>query len=152
MNTGNYAIGSTFTLYGIANADTGALATGGVITYDSTYYYHTFGSNGTFTSATGFAADDIILDGDGFVTPTSSPAPEELVPGQLVDTLAIKVYDRPLNTNASIKVDNFISDGNTLDYTISQRPNSNSALIVKIIESSVLDIPNNNVLLSYSAK
>ena len=32
----SFAAGSTFTLYGIANADTGALATGGVITYDST--------------------------------------------------------------------------------------------------------------------
>ena len=34
---GSFASGTTFTLYGIANADTGALATGGVITYDSTY-------------------------------------------------------------------------------------------------------------------
>ena len=33
----SFDVGSTFTLYGIANADTGALATGGVITYDSTY-------------------------------------------------------------------------------------------------------------------
>ena len=47
--SGNWQSGSTFTLYGIANADSGAKATGGVITYDSTYYYHTFGASGTFT-------------------------------------------------------------------------------------------------------
>ena len=49
INGSTWASGTTINLYGIANADIGALATGGVITYDSTYYYHTFGSSGTFT-------------------------------------------------------------------------------------------------------
>jgi hypothetical protein len=49
-NTTTFAAGSTFTLYGIANAAIGApKAQGGIITYDNTYYYHTFGSSGTFT-------------------------------------------------------------------------------------------------------
>ena len=61
----SWASGTTMTLYGIANADTGALATGGVITYDSTYYYHTFGSSGTFTPKQSLTADVLVIAGGG---------------------------------------------------------------------------------------
>ena len=46
-------------------------------------------------TATGLNAADITIDGDGFVTATTSAGPEELVPGQLLDTVDIKVYERP---------------------------------------------------------
>ena len=63
---GKWVSGSTFTLYGIANADTGALATGGVITYDSTYYYHTFASSGTFTPKQNLSnVDYLVIAGGG---------------------------------------------------------------------------------------
>jgi hypothetical protein len=61
----NFAIGSTFTLYGIANADIGAKATGGVITYDNTYYYHTFAASGTFTPKQSLTADILVVAGGG---------------------------------------------------------------------------------------
>jgi len=57
--------GSTFTLYGIANADIGAYATGGIITQDSTYYYHAFGSSGTFTPSRALTADILVVAGGG---------------------------------------------------------------------------------------
>lgn len=63
--SGTWATGSTFTLYGIANANTGAKATGGVITYDSTYYYHTFGTSGTFTPTQSLTADILVVAGGG---------------------------------------------------------------------------------------
>jgi hypothetical protein len=44
----NIAVGSTFSLYGIA-AEGAAYASGGYVTSDSQYYYHTFTSSGTFT-------------------------------------------------------------------------------------------------------
>ena len=58
--------------------------------------YDTALSGGTFayTSAKGITAGEIIVDGDGFVTPTTSSGPEEQVPGQVLDTVDIKVYDR----------------------------------------------------------
>lgn len=62
---GNYRSGSTFTLYGIANADIGAKATGGIITYDSTYYYHTFGTSGTFTPKQSLTCDYLVVAGGG---------------------------------------------------------------------------------------
>ena len=50
------------------------------------------GGNLAYGTATGLNSEDITIDGDGFVTPTTSKGPEELVPGQLLDTLDIKVY------------------------------------------------------------
>jgi len=47
----NFAVGSTFSLYGIAAEGTSPTpkATGGAIYSDASYYYHVFGSTGTFT-------------------------------------------------------------------------------------------------------
>ena len=47
-----------------------------------------------YGTATGLNAEDIVVDGDGFVTPISMGGPEELVQGQVLDTLDMKVYDR----------------------------------------------------------
>ena len=88
--------------------------------------------NGVYLTATGLAADDIIVDGDDFVTPTSSPAPEEVVPGQVVDTVAIKVFDKPTNGAATMRADNYIGDGVTTSFALSQQPNSKGAVIVKL--------------------
>jgi hypothetical protein len=58
--------GSTFSLYGIANADQGAAkATGGIITEDSQYWYHTFGASGTFTPKVALTCDYLVVAGGG---------------------------------------------------------------------------------------
>jgi hypothetical protein len=65
-DSSTWPVGSTFTLYGIANAAIGApKATGGIITYDSTYYYHTFGASGTFTPQQSLTADILVVAGGG---------------------------------------------------------------------------------------
>ena len=65
-STGNFAVGSTFSLYGIANADQGAAkATGGIITEDSQYWYHTFGASGAFIPKQSLTCDYLILAGGG---------------------------------------------------------------------------------------
>ena len=91
-------------------------------------------SGGSFEyySASGLLADDIIVDGDGFNTTTNSLGPDELIPGHVVDTVAIKIYDRPVSGTASINVENYISDGITNEYDIHQVLNSPNAIIVKI--------------------
>ena len=88
--------------------------------------------NGVYSTATGLLADDIIVDGDDFVTPDTSGAPEEVVPGQVVDTVAIKVFNIPNSGSAKIHVDNYITDGTTSTYALSQVPNSPGAVIVKL--------------------
>lgn len=64
----NWAVGSTFSLYGVAAQVTPgtAKATGGTITYDSYgYVYHTFTSNGTFTPSQALSCDVLAIAGGG---------------------------------------------------------------------------------------
>ena len=69
----SYASGSTFNLYGIANASitNAAKATGGdTITTDGTYWYHTFYSSGTFTPTQALTNVDFLAiagGGGGYV-------------------------------------------------------------------------------------
>lgn len=57
--------GSTFTVYGIANANTFAKATGGIITEDSSYTYHIFGSTGSFTPKQALTGEVLVVAGGG---------------------------------------------------------------------------------------
>ena len=84
-----------------------------------------------YTTATGLNPDDILVDGDGFVTPTTSPAPEEVVPGQVVDTLAVKVYERSVSGSAVIKVSNYIASGSNANFSFGQYINNKQAIVVK---------------------
>jgi hypothetical protein len=90
------------------------------------------GGNLTYTTATGIAPDDIILEGDGFVTPMTSHAPEEIVPGQVTDALAIKVFQLPTSASAKIEFTSYISDGVTLTFKLKQIPNNFASIFVKI--------------------
>ena len=90
------------------------------------------GGNTAYSTATGLAADDILIDGDGFVTPTTSPATEEVVPGQVVDAYAIKVFHRPSDGSAKVKVFNYVANGTKKRYSFAQFINSKQAVLVKV--------------------
>jgi hypothetical protein len=61
-----FSVGTTLSLYGIANADQGAAkATGGIITEDSQYWYHTFGASGAFVPKQSLTADILVVAGGG---------------------------------------------------------------------------------------
>jgi len=85
-----------------------------------------------YQTATGLAADDILLDGDGFVTPTTSSDVEEVVPGQVVDAVAIKVFYRPGSGAANVRVDTHVADGALDTFAMSQYINSAEAVLVKV--------------------
>ena len=97
------------------------------------------GGNLLYSSATGLAADDILVDGDGYVTTQSSAGPEEVVPGQVVDAVAIKVYDRPSDGSATVKTLNYVADGVSNKFNLEQFPNSKQAIVVRV-NSSILNI------------
>ena len=126
-----------------------ATSDGSILPQDQDYDTAISGGDLAYNSATGIAAEDIIIDGDDFITPTSSPATEEVVPGQIVDAVAIKVYDKPSSGSANIKVDSYVADGIQTDFAISQQPNSNSAIIVKFTNGT--RDPLSDVLLSTSS-
>jgi hypothetical protein len=90
------------------------------------------GGDWSYITATGFAPDDIVLDGDGFVTPMTSHAPEEIVPGQIMDSLAIKVYSRPVGGSPNILFKTYFGDDETTDFIIGQYFQSSKSLIVKV--------------------
>jgi hypothetical protein len=65
-NSNSFDSGSTFTLYGIAAQPAwAAKATGGTITNDVQYTYHTFTSSGTFTPTQALTADCLVIAGGG---------------------------------------------------------------------------------------
>lgn len=113
-----------------------AKSDGSILPQDQDYDTAVNGGDLAYSSATGLAADDIIIDGDDFVTPTSSPATEEVVPGQVVDAVAIKVYDRPSTGSAKIKVDSYIADGVQTEFEITQQPNTSTAVVVKFTKGA----------------
>jgi len=65
LSGGNYAQYSTATLYGVTSSAYGAKATGGIISSDETYWYHTFTSSDTFTPTQNLTADYLVVAGGG---------------------------------------------------------------------------------------
>lgn len=65
LSTSYFVAGSTFSLYGIASSGAGAKATGGIVTSDANYYYHTFLASGTFTPTQSLTADYLVVAGGG---------------------------------------------------------------------------------------
>ncbi len=87
---------------------------------------------GLFTSALGHAPSDIVLEGDEFVSPDTSYAPEETVPGQLFDTLDIKVYTSPESGVPFISEMNHRGNGSTTTFSIGDYPGSLGSVTVAV--------------------
>jgi hypothetical protein len=68
-NSGNFVQYSTFSLYGLAAVGTtpaiAPKASGGNITTDGTYWYHTFLTTGAFVPATNLTCDALVVAGGG---------------------------------------------------------------------------------------
>lgn len=65
------------------------------------------------SSATGIRPEDIILDGDQFISPTRTYAPEELVPGHVSDTIGINIFTRKSSGSALV---NRVQQSATANY------------------------------------
>lgn len=80
-------------------------------------------TNGVVTDALGFAPQDIIIDGDQFMSPSVSYAPEEFVPGHTVDSLGINVYTKDPETYAMVITGSFpVQAGTTTTAQITLLP------------------------------
>ena len=87
---------------------------------------------GLFTSALGHAPSDIVLEGDDFVSPDTSYAPEEVVPGQMFDTVDIKVYTSPESGVPFISEKNYRGDGTTTVFSIGDFPGTLGSVTVAV--------------------
>jgi hypothetical protein len=90
------------------------------------------GGNLNYSNAQGIAAEEIEVDGDGFVTETNSKGPEEIVPGQLQDTLDIQVYESPASGSSPISVRNFMGTGSRREFEIGSMPVNENAVFIKV--------------------
>ena len=89
-------------------------------------------SNGAYATATGITAEEIVVDGEKFISPDQVPAPEENVPGQVLDSVSIKVYT--VNNDGATPIENrvIVSDGATRFYDIGITVFESSSVIVYV--------------------
>ena len=104
---------------------------GSVVPDPNSYDMALTGGDLAYTTAKGVNPEEIIVDGDGFVTPITSGGPEELVPGQVLDTLDIKVYTRESGGQGVIYSQNYIMDSNRTVYDLGTVIGNKDSVLVK---------------------
>jgi hypothetical protein len=99
------------------------------------------GTNFIFTSAAGVNPEDIIIDGDKFISEASSHAPEEMVPGELKESLGINVFTRVENGTPDIYSSTYQIVDNTKSNTfkLPTVPVSEGAMSVSFNNSILIE-------------
>jgi hypothetical protein len=97
------------------------------------------GGNLQYGTATGLDAGDITIDGDGFITPTTSKGPEELIPGQMHDTLDLKVFDRVADGGSVMSNRNYTATALQTEFDLDILPHNIFSLFVKVNGSMLTD-------------
>jgi hypothetical protein len=88
--------------------------------------------DGAYATATGITAEEIVIEGGKFVSPDQVPATEENIPGQVLDSLSIKVYQTTGTGAAPIQSKVLYSDGTTLLYGVGQNIVENNSVIIYV--------------------
>ena len=122
---------------------------GSILPDDKEYDTLLTGGDLAYSSATGVDSGDIVIDGDGFVTPTTSKGPEEIIPGHVSDTLDLKVYHRVDDGSSLIGSSTYFYNGSNNTFTISLLPSKDESMIVKV-NNNILD--SSNYEIDYTAK
>jgi hypothetical protein len=108
------------------------------------------GGDLTYTSAQGILPEEIIVDGDNLITADTSYGPEELLQGQLVDTLKIDVYNAPSPGGPNVYTKNYTSDGTTIEFDLGIIPptiDSIFAIVDNNLVNYTVNYTNNTVIL-----
>ena len=87
---------------------------------------------GLFNSALGTSASDILMEGDDFISPETSYAPEEAIPGQMFDTVDIKVYTSPESGVPFITTKNYLVDSSTTTFSTGEHPGTLASVTVSV--------------------
>ncbi len=105
-----------------------------------------------YVTATGKTAEEIAISGGKFIEPDHVPAPEENIPGQVLDSVSIKVYQNSISGSVPLQSKIIESDGAELIYAIGQKVIENNAVFVyvnnvkKLLGTDyTLDLENYNV-------
>jgi hypothetical protein len=76
--------------------------------------------SGAYVTATGTTAEEIAITGGKFIEPDHVPAPEENVPGQVLESVSIKVYNNSVPSDAPLQSKITVADGVDTNYAIGQ--------------------------------
>jgi hypothetical protein len=86
--------------------------------------------NNVYSTASGLLAEDIIVDGGNFISPLQVPATEENIPGQVLDSLSIKVFTGVNKGPSPMYTNVYIGDGSTAIFNIAFPVTSTSSCLV----------------------
>jgi hypothetical protein len=89
-------------------------------------------TGGVMASALGTASDDIIADGQDFKSPEHNGGPEELLPGQMFDTLDIQVYHAPVGGTPVITTNRYEGDGSTQTFSLTSTPYNTQSVFATV--------------------
>ena len=92
---------------------------------------------GAYVTATGKTAEEIAIDGGKFIEPDHVPATEENVPGQVLESLSIKVYHTKPQAAAPLKSRIYYGDDTTVRYDIGLTILESKSLIVYVNKERV---------------
>ena len=85
-----------------------------------------------YVNATGTIAEEIAITGGKFIEPDHVPSPEENIPGQVLDSVSIKVYQSTISGAAPLQSKIIFGDGAQTDFDIGQTILENKSVIVYI--------------------
>lgn len=128
----------------------GSLTIGGRNSIDAFVSGGTLSGMSPYATATGTTAAEILLDGDRFISADQVPAPEENVPGQVLETLSFKVFHTSRSGAASVTSKIYIGDSTTVLYDIGQEIIDENNVIVFVdkvkqqLGSDIILISNTN--------
>lgn len=85
-----------------------------------------------YSTALGITPEEIVIDGERFISPDQVPAPEENVPGQVLETLSFRIFhtDRFGSPTTLSKI--YIGDGSTQNFIIGQKILENANVLVYV--------------------
>jgi hypothetical protein len=85
-----------------------------------------------YVTAAGTTAEEISITGGKFIDPTVVPAPEENVPGQVIESVSIKVYNNTTSGAAPLHSNVKIANGTTTQFSIGQTVLENKSVFVYV--------------------
>ncbi len=85
-----------------------------------------------YVTAAGTTAEEIAITGGKFIDPTVIPAPEENIPGQVIDSVSIKVYNNKTSGAAALQSKITTSNGQDKVFAIGQTVLENSSVFVYV--------------------
>ena len=90
------------------------------------------GGDFAFSTARGINPEEIIVDGDDFISPTTSKGPEEQVPGQVLDAVNIRVFHRPKDGGSILSSNSYRTTGIDRTFEFGIQPQNKEGLIVRL--------------------